>query len=538
MHHGRLVFHHGEGFSNVEKSLKPDLDTVYLVASCTKAFTTAACGILVDEGKLSWTEPVQTYIPAFKTKHDPEIGKRATLVDLCSHGTGLAPVDHLVAGFFDEFFHDDRDEVSIAASLPVAYDFRSRFLYNNNILGVVSHVIKQASGRSSGTFLRERIFKPLGLLRTSTSNRETPTDGNVATGYSVLDDGSLFTWDQSALEDGQPQGTAGYVRSTVRDMLTWAKAVMEAEKDDGPSSFNRQVNGNGHEAIEQVLRQMAYIRTTKRPMIDEKSPLENSYALGWFRHMLPSSWLGSIGPNFGLFAEPPLINASGCPRLTIAHWGEFNGFLTAFYTFPGTESAVVVMANCSPGRGDPTDLIAQHLVQNLFDMQPQVDFQQAAHEAASTAKLMWPALVEEFVSKRVQNTKHRPLKDYVGIYQSTDYKLTIEIYELPKAKVGKGPIPELLGFKINSLPRQAAKLRHYHYDSWTFIPDSRDDAVRKGMEGFLQLSLLIMNFVVNDTNELQWLEWDLQGGKCEGPAPGLGAAVPPIQFQRVAVSTA
>ncbi|KAL8755047.1 MAG: hypothetical protein Q9199_003918 [Rusavskia elegans] len=373
--------------------------------------------------------------------------------------------------------HDGREEVLIAASLPVAYDFRSRFLYNNNILGVVGHVIQEASGRSSGTFLRERIFEPLGLLRTSTSNRETPTDGNVATGYLVLDDGSLVTWDQSALEDGQPQCTADYVRSTVRDMLTWAKAVKEAESDGQPSSFNRGVNGNGSRASEQVLRQVAYIRTTKRPMIDEKSPLENSYALGWFRHMLPSSWLGSIGPNFGLFAEPPLINASGCPRLTIAHWGEFNGFLTAFYTFPGTKSAVVVMANCSPGRGDPTDLVAQHLVQDLFDMQPRVDFQQAAYEAASTAKLMWPALVEEFVTKRVQNTKHRPLQDYVGIYQSTYYKVTIDIYELPKAKAGKGPNPELLGFKINSLPRQAAKLRHYHYDSWTFIPDSRDDGM-------------------------------------------------------------
>lgn len=87
-----------------------------------------------------------------------------------------------------------------------------------------------------------------------------------------------------------------------------------------------------------MLRQIPYIRTTNRPMAGEKSHLENSYALGWFRHMLPSSWLGSIGPNVGLFAEPPLNKPSGCPRLAIAHWGEFNGVLTAFYTFPGTQS--------------------------------------------------------------------------------------------------------------------------------------------------------------------------------------------------------
>ncbi|KAL9026483.1 MAG: hypothetical protein Q9196_004857 [Gyalolechia fulgens] len=258
-----------------------------------------------------------------KTKHDPEIGKRATLISLYSHGTGFAPVDHLVAGFFNEFFYDDRDEFSLAASLPVAYDFRSRFLYNNNILGA-----------------------PIFELRSSTNN--------------AVDLGPV----------GSGRRPANYVRSTAHDMLTWhmGKAVMEAEEDDGPSSFDHEVNGKGHERIWQVLRQMAYIRTTKRPMIDEKTPLENSYALGWFRHMLPSSWLGSIGPNFGLFVEPPVINASGCPRLTIARWGESVGFLTAFYTFPETERAVIVMANCSPGRDHSRDLIAQHLVQNLFDM--------------------------------------------------------------------------------------------------------------------------------------------------------------------------
>ena len=82
-------------------------------------------------------------------------------------------------------------------------------------------------------------------------------------------------------------------------------------------------------------------------------------------------------------------------------------------------------------------------------MQPRVDFQQAAREAAVTTKLMWPALVEEFVTKRIQNTKHRPLEDYVGTYQSTDFRLTTQIYELPEAEVAKGPNPELLGFNIN-----------------------------------------------------------------------------------------
>ena len=88
-------------------------------------------------------------------------------------------------------------------------------------------------------------------------------------------------------------------------MLTWAKAVMEAENSGQLGSFNGEANRNGFEASEQVLRHMAHIRSTKRPMIDISTDLENSYALGWFRHMHPSLWLGYTGSNFGLWGDSP-----------------------------------------------------------------------------------------------------------------------------------------------------------------------------------------------------------------------------------------
>lgn len=72
-----------------------------------------------------------------------------------------------MAGFFDEFFPNDQEEISIAASQPVAYDFRSRFPHNINILGAKGHVIQQASDRSSGAFLHEGMFAFLGMSRTS-----------------------------------------------------------------------------------------------------------------------------------------------------------------------------------------------------------------------------------------------------------------------------------------------------------------------------------------------------------------------------------
>jgi len=531
LHKGALVFTHGTGLANVEEHLAANEDTVYPVASCTKSFTTASCGILIDEGRLSWTEPVQSYLPEFQTSHDPEIAKRATLLDLCSHGTGLAPVDHLVCGFHDEFWISGEQQVQTSSHLPVCYNFRSHWLYNNSIFGVVGELITRVSGQSSGNFLQERIFEPLGMTRSVTRAADQPTDGNFARGYSVLDDGSLLPLSPSALDDGSPQGGAGYVRSSVRDMLTWARAVMEAEVDnfDQDNALDVEQDGNGRR---NPLRQMQLQRCGHRPITLQGSGYENSYGLGWFRHMLPSSWLGSIGPNFALLPDPPIINQAGPPRLTIAHWGEFNGFLTALYTFPTTQSAVVVMANSAPGRGDPADLVAQMLAQELFNMQPRVNLEDFAIKAADTSKRLWPALVEEWVSNRVQNTKHGQIEDYVGSFTNRAYSLTVNVYKLSSKVVGPEHPPELMGFNVNSISRQSAKLRHYHYDTWTFLPDSRDDALRKGMEGFLSLPLLLLSFVRDEAGAVCSLDWDLQAGVCEGPAPGISRIVAPIRFHR------
>ena len=310
---------------------------LYAIASCTKSFITASCGILVDEGILSRTEPVQAYLPDFKTTQDPEIGKRATLWNLCSHGTGLAPVDHLVCGFHDEFWVAGQDQVQTTSNLAVCYDFRSHWLYNYSIFGVVGELISKVSGQSSRTFLQERIFQPLRMTRSSTKAVDLPSDGNFARGYSVLDDGSVLALGSSALDVSSPQGAAGYVRSSVRDMLTWARAVMDSEADgfdqDQASNCTRDEKGRHNPP-----RQMQLIRCGHRPITLQGNGYENTYGLGWFRHMLPSSWLGSIGPNFALLPDPPAVNEAGPPCFTVAHSGEFNGFLTALYTFPTTRS--------------------------------------------------------------------------------------------------------------------------------------------------------------------------------------------------------
>ena len=194
---------------------------------------------------------------------------------------------------------------------------------------------------------------------------------------------------------------------------------------------------------------------------------------------------------------------------------------------------MVVLSNCDGYRGDPSDLIAQVLCQELFDMKPKVRLEDYAEQAAYNSTLLWNELVEDWVKKRTQNTRQPPLDDFTGTFVNIGLKIQLHISKIPEEEVKNLPNPELLLLNINSLPRQTAKLRHYHYDTWSFLPNSRDDAAKKGMTGFLQLSRLLLVFVRDEAERICAIEWDLQGGSCEGPAPGLERNVAPVKFAKV-----
>ncbi|KAE8313646.1 beta-lactamase/transpeptidase-like protein [Aspergillus transmontanensis] len=260
---------------------------------------------------VSWEDPVSKYLPELQIVHDPEVGKRATFLDLCSHGTGFAPLDCVGVGFFNEFLGPRPSCVKKVVNLPTGYDFRSHWLYNNFLLDVVGMVISRICGKRSGLVMRERILEPLGMIRTSSRNDECSDDRNKARGYSILNDAPPLFMDAPGLEDGSIQGASGYLRSTVQDMLVWANAVMEAE-DESPTPQPSN-----------PLRQIKMTRFAHQPIDLGENGYEDPYSLGWFRHMLPSKYLPCIGSNFSLLPEPPVINQDGPPRPAIAHWGQF-----------------------------------------------------------------------------------------------------------------------------------------------------------------------------------------------------------------------
>lgn len=102
LHRGQVVLRHNMGMKDLETKEEPDADTLYCIASLTKALT-AACldQILVEKG-ISWHSRVSSTITEFRSQHDPALISRMTLLDALSHRTGLSSFDQIFQGLDGE----------------------------------------------------------------------------------------------------------------------------------------------------------------------------------------------------------------------------------------------------------------------------------------------------------------------------------------------------------------------------------------------------------------------------------------------------
>ncbi len=179
---GAVVAAKGFGVRKLESPAKVDAHTLFGIASNTKAFTTAALAILIDEKKLKWDDKVIDHLPSFALS-DPWVTRELTIRDLVSHRSGLG----LGAG--DLMYWPDttftREQVLQGARhLKSASSFRSKYAYNNLLFVVAGQVVAAVSGQPYEQFLQTRILKPLQMGETRISNAGVTDADNVAVPHS------------------------------------------------------------------------------------------------------------------------------------------------------------------------------------------------------------------------------------------------------------------------------------------------------------------------------------------------------------------
>ncbi len=127
---GKVIHSKGYGVISVNSKQKTDENTLFAIASNSKAFTAAALGILADEGKLKWDDKVTDFIPEFKMS-DPYVTQEFTIRDLLTHrsGLGLGAGDLMIWPILSDF--KLKDIIHNLRYLKPVSSFRTKYDYDN-----------------------------------------------------------------------------------------------------------------------------------------------------------------------------------------------------------------------------------------------------------------------------------------------------------------------------------------------------------------------------------------------------------------------
>jgi len=156
-----VVYLKGHGVREIGGRDLVTADTVFPLASCSKAFTTTAMAMLVDEGKMAWDDLVRKHLPTFRLS-DPLADRNVVLRDLVCHRTGLRSHDLL----WYRATWKPEEAVRRAGLLPLDKPFRSAFQYQSTMFTAAGLCVSSASGMPWHDFVRRRILDPLEMRAT------------------------------------------------------------------------------------------------------------------------------------------------------------------------------------------------------------------------------------------------------------------------------------------------------------------------------------------------------------------------------------
>jgi CubicO group peptidase (beta-lactamase class C family) len=229
---GKPVLAKGYGVRELGKPEAVDADTLFGIASNTKAFTATAISMLADDQKLTLDDRVVTHLPYFQL-YDPYVTSDIRIRDLLCHRSGLGTFSGDLLWYGTSY---SREEVIRRARfLKQASPFRAQYGYQNLMFVAAGEIVSAVSGKSWDAFVKERIFDPLGMTRTITTFADITKATNIATPhagtFSPLRTYPWRSWDGCA-------PAAGIV-SSAHDMAKWIALHLDGGKVAGKQLLSR-----------------------------------------------------------------------------------------------------------------------------------------------------------------------------------------------------------------------------------------------------------------------------------------------------------
>ena len=404
---GQVLSCRGFGVRELGKPEPMEGNTIFNIASSTKAFTATCLGMLVDEGKLTWDDPVVKFLPDFRV-YDPWITREVTLRDLLNHHLGLKRYNRV--SFRNEPFDIDEFLQHFPYMEP-ATAFRTRFNYGNEQYILASKVIEVVSGKAYDAFLQERIFTPLGMASTfpTLSHLRAAGQSNISHGHCNLDGGFVpggvrLLDPVSALPLGDiGKNAAGCIWSNMEDLARWLEFFL------GKGTFR------GKNLVSpQVMEEMRTSQVAIAPRDDDLTTIFD--AVNVDVHMMAYS--------FGWY----VMDYRG--HKIVVHGGNYLNGNNVIGFLPGENLGFVIFVN--------TYHVIAHVLLSFYLLDAwfgeQIDYSARGLEAAR----MWQAgatqAVNGFLNTRKPDTlPSLPLEQYAGVYTSPllgDLRITQEAGKL------------------------------------------------------------------------------------------------------------
>lgn len=409
---GKVFSSRGYGTLKEGGKERVDEQTLFAIASNTKAFISSAIGVLEGEGKMHLNHKVQKYLPDFQL-YDAYVSHEATIADLLSHRIGLGTYSGDVIWYKSNF--SAREVVGKIRYVPQEYSFRGGYGYSNLMFITAGEVIKEVSGVSWDTFIKDRFLEPLGMNRTITSTNEVESKGNFATPHKPINDMNQaiewVNWDN--------MGAAGGIISSSEDMASWLifqlnNGIWKNDTILEPSIQNKLWTPHNNYTLS--------IHSKKN------NPGTNfrGYGLGW-----------GTGDYFG--------------NRLITHGGGYDGMYSQVALVPELELGIVILTNTMKGIASPL----RNYIINAFIEKDVRDWSEEALKNANK-KSGVELNIEAQKEARIADTKPSfELENYAGNYQTTMHGSIYIVLE-----------KDQLHLKFENAPDLSATLEHWHYDTW------------------------------------------------------------------------
>ncbi|MBB6186764.1 serine hydrolase [Rhodanobacter sp. MP7CTX1] len=413
---GKVVMEQGFGLREIGKPDQVDAHTLFAIASNTKAFTAAALQQLAEQGKLKMDDRVIDHLPWFRMS-DPYVTNEMRIRDLLAHRSGLS----LGAGdllYWPPTSYSTRDVVERLRNVPIKNSFRSNYAYDNILFAVATLVIEQASGQSYADYVREHIFKPVGMDESLIDKTGLKPGMDVAMGHAEFNFKDLKPVPPMAwLNDPG----AGGIYASVHDLSKWmnvqlAGGVLPTNGTDGKPA--RLFSEDSQQQMWSMLTPIAIAK----PPISELAPLEPhfyGYGEGWFL----SDYRGQ--------------------RL-VWHTGGWPGMVSRVTLVPELHLGVVVLTNQESGAA--FNAVTYRVLDAYLNPAHKTDWVAVYDKAVKKAKTNADDSFAKHTAARDANSKPSlPLAKYAGTYRDPWYGDVIVSHENGKLRLRFSKTAQLIG---------------------------------------------------------------------------------------------